>query len=102
AGLAPGTKIALARCPRLGQCLTYWPMRALLLDLLELGDQVTDPERIRERLDSWLRETGAERPREIAEILAATIGASDAEVMDRSTLFAAWRTALELAAAQRP
>jgi class 3 adenylate cyclase len=101
-GLAPGAKIATAQCLPYGQRLTYWPMRALLLDLLELGEQVTDPEQIRERLDAWLRETGAERPGEIAEILAATIGASDAEVTDRSTLFAAWRAALELAAAQRP
>ena len=51
---------------------------------------------------SWLEQAGAETPAETAELLAATIGASDADVADRNAMFAAWRTALELAAAERP
>src|SRR6266516_4438941 len=34
--------------------------------------------------------------------LAATIGASDTDVLDRPALFAAWRDALELAASHQP
>jgi predicted ATPase len=77
-------------------------MRTLLLSLLELPAEQATPEEIRSRARAWLAGAGAESPAETAELLAATIGASDTDVLDRAVLFAAWRTTLELAAARRP
>ena len=54
------------------------------------------------RFATWLIDAGAERPAESADLLAATIGASDADVQDRAPLFLAWREVVELAAARRP
>ncbi|HEX6140528.1 MAG TPA: adenylate/guanylate cyclase domain-containing protein, partial [Candidatus Limnocylindria bacterium] len=104
ARLATGARpprVAVAQCLPYGQSLTYWPMRALLLGLLDLHDEAP-PEEVRDRCRSWLAEIGSEEPEATAELLAATIGASDADVLDRSALFAAWRRALELAALRQP
>lgn len=100
--VAPTSQVAVAQCMPYGQRLTYWPMRALLLGLLELPEDDATPEEVRRRARLWLEDAGADSPGETAELLAATIGASDTDVLDRTALFAAWRTALELAAAQRP
>jgi len=99
---APTSQVAIAQCLPYGQRLTYWPMRALLLDLLDLPEDDATPEEVRRRALSWLQNAGAESPAETADLLAATIGASETDVLDRVALFAAWRTALELAAAERP
>ncbi|MGI8657416.1 MAG: adenylate/guanylate cyclase domain-containing protein [Candidatus Limnocylindria bacterium] len=101
-GIAPDARVAVAQCLPYGQRLTYWPMRTLLLSLLELPAEQATPEEIRSRARAWLADAGAESPAETAELLAATIGASDTDVLDRAVLFAAWRTTLELAAARRP
>ena len=45
---------------------------------------------------------GADSPERAADLLAATIGAGEAEVIDRAALFAAWRTAIEVAARRSP
>jgi class 3 adenylate cyclase len=100
--VAPGSQVALAQCMPYGQRLTYWPMRALLLGLLDLPEDEATPEEVRRSARLWLQDAGADSPAETAELLAATIGASDTDVLDRNALFAAWRMALELAAAQRP
>jgi len=97
----PTPQVAVAQCLPYGQRLTYWPMRALLLGLLQLPD-ISPPDEVLRRTRQWLQESGAEDPAGTAQILAATIGASDADVLDRPALFAAWRTTLELAAAHRP
>jgi class 3 adenylate cyclase/tetratricopeptide (TPR) repeat protein len=94
-------RTAIAQCLPYGQRLTYWPMRALLLALLDLPDRATASE-IRSGAQAWLHDAGADEPERTAELLAVTIGASEAEGMDRAALFAAWRSTLELAAAQRP
>jgi class 3 adenylate cyclase len=98
----PTVQVAVAQCLPYGQRLTYWPMRALLLGLLDMPDERVPPDEILVRTREWLGESGAENPAETAQILAATIGASDTDVLDRPALFAAWRSALELAAARRP
>ena len=100
--VAPISQVAVAQCMPYGQRLTYWPMRALLLSLLDLREDDPTPETIHQRARGWLEEAGAETPAETAELLAATIGASDTDVLDRTALFAAWRTTIELAAARRP
>lgn len=100
--LAPEARVAVAQCLPYGQRLTYWPLRALLLGLIDDLDPAAGPDEIRRSVREWLARLGAPEPAETAEVLAATIGASDTDVLDRSALFAAWRTALELAALKRP
>ena len=72
-------------------------MRALLLGLLDLPDDRVPPEEVLVRAGEWLKQSGSDNPAETAQILAATVGASDTDVLDRPALFAAWRSALELA-----
>jgi class 3 adenylate cyclase len=100
--LDSNAQVAVAQCLPYGQRLTYWPMRALLLSLLDVSDEKLPPEEVLLRTREWLERAGAENPAETAEILAATIGASDTDVLDRPALFAAWRAALELAASRQP
>ncbi|MGZ6312689.1 MAG: ATP-binding protein [Candidatus Limnocylindrales bacterium] len=97
----PTVAVAVAQCLPYGQRLTYWPLRALLLELLELPAD-TPPEEIRGAVQRWLAEAGDERPERTADLLAATVGAVEAEQVDRTALFAAWRSTIELAAARRP
>ena len=99
--VAPGTEVAVAQCLPYGQRLTYWPMRALLLSILRLGDDAT-PDAILAGLEAWLREAQDQEPARTAELLAATIGASEAEAGDRLALFSAWRRFIELAAERSP
>ena len=93
--------VALAQCLPYGQRLTYWPMRAILLSIVGLGDD-SSPEAVREGLSAWLRDAGDADHARTADLLAATIGASDAETGDRIALFAAWRRFVELAAERAP
>jgi class 3 adenylate cyclase len=100
-GIADEAQVAVAQCLPYGQRLTYWPMRALLDRIIGLSDE-SSPEDTRMAIREWLAQAGAERPSESADLLAATIGASDADVQDRSRLFLAWREVVELAASRRP
>ena len=59
------------------------------------------PERRRDAIRGLAERGRAERPAESAELLAATIGASDAEVQTGSPC-SAWREVVELAADRRP
>jgi class 3 adenylate cyclase len=92
--------VAMAQCLPYGQRLTYWPMRAILLAILDLADD-TPPDRLRDALSAWLETHGDADPR-IAELIAATVGAGDIETSDRIALFAAWRRFVELAAESAP
>ena len=92
--------IAMAQCLPYGQRLTYWPMRAILLAILDLADD-TPPDRLRDALSAWLESHGDADAR-IAELIAATVGASETETSDRIALFAAWRRFVELAAESAP
>jgi len=98
---APEARIVVAQCLPYGQRLTYWPMRALLFGIIGLDDEAS-PEAARLAIRRWLEEADAAHPAETADLLAATIGASDADAVDRAPLFSAWRETLELAASQRP
>jgi class 3 adenylate cyclase len=99
--LTPDASVALAQCLPYGQRLTYWPMRGLLLGLIGLPDDVS-PDDLRSATHDWLERLGAPDPDRDAELLVTTIGAGEAEVTDRTTLYAAWRRAIELASAHRP
>jgi class 3 adenylate cyclase len=99
--LEPSILVATAQCLPYGQRLTYWPMRAILLSIIGLGDAST-PDVIRPALGAWLRDAGDVEADRTAELLAATIGAGESESADRIALFAAWRRFVELAAEKAP
>lgn len=94
-------QLAVAQCLPYGQRLTYWPMRALLGSIVGFGADAS-PESTRAAIRDWLDTAGAERPAETAELLAATIGVSEADIQDQAALYQAWREVVELAAASRP
>ena len=98
--LDPDVRVAIAQCLPYGQRLTYWPMRAILLSIVELSDDST-PEQVRAALVAWLRNANEPEAERTAEQLAATIGASEIEG-DRIALFSAWRRLIELAAERAP
>ncbi len=97
---ADGT-VAIAQCLPYGQRLTYWPLRSVLGRLVGIDDD-TDPGDARRVTTTWLRDHGVDDPASVADALLATIGTIDLEVVDRASLFAAWRTAIEAAAAAGP
>jgi class 3 adenylate cyclase len=99
--LSPDATVATAQCLPYGQRVTYWPLRALLIRLVGLKDEGA-PETVREEIRLWLHDRGVESPERAADLLAATIGAGEPEVIDRVALFAAWRTAIEVAARRSP
>jgi class 3 adenylate cyclase/type II secretory pathway predicted ATPase ExeA len=101
ARIAPEARVAVAQCLPYGQRLTYWPMRTLLESIIDLPSN-SSAEETRSTIRGWLAAAGAERPAESADLLAATIGVSDADVQDRAALFQAWREVVELAAAGQP
>ena len=99
--LSPDATVAIAQCIPYGQRVTYWPLRALLIRLVGLKDEAA-PETVREEIRVWLHDGGVESPERAADLLAATIGAGEPEVIDRAALFAAWRAAIEVAARRSP
>jgi class 3 adenylate cyclase len=99
--LWPDATVAIAQCIPYGQRVTYWPLRALLIRLVGLKDEAA-PETVREEMRVWLHDRGVESPERAADLLAATIGAGEPEVIDRAALFAAWRAAIEVAARRSP
>ena len=97
----PGATIATAQCLPYGQRITYWPMRALLFRLLDLAEDAR-PDEVRRATAAWLADLGDPAAAAHAELLAATVGAGDAELADQASVFAAWRSAFELAAQRHP
>src|SRR5262245_1537133 len=99
--LSQDATVAIAQCLPYGQRVTYWPLRALLIRLVGLKDEAA-PETVREEIRLWLQSRGVGAPERVADLLAATIGAGEPEVIDQAALFAAWRTAIEVAARRSP
>jgi class 3 adenylate cyclase len=99
--LSSDATVAIAQCLPYGQRVTYWPLRALLMRLVGLKDEAA-PETVREEIRLWLQKGGVASPERAADLLAATIGAGEPEVIDQAALFAAWRTAIEVAARRSP
>jgi class 3 adenylate cyclase len=99
--LVPEATVAIAQCLPYGQRLTYWPLQAVLLRLVGMAGEAM-PEAVREAIRAWLQARGVESPGRVADLLAATIGAGETEVIDRAALFGAWRTAIEAAARRSP
>ena len=61
-----------------------------------------NPRRPAAEIRHWLAESGDESAERTAELLAATIGAAELELVDRAALFSAWRRTIGFAAARRP
>ncbi|MGH2465145.1 MAG: adenylate/guanylate cyclase domain-containing protein, partial [Candidatus Limnocylindrales bacterium] len=99
--VAPGGTVAIAQCLPYGQRLTYWPLRSVLSRLVGIDDETT-PDGARRKTTAWLEDRGVESPAGVADALLATVGTIDFGTIDRSTLFNAWRTAIEAAATHGP
>ena len=97
----PDAQVAIAQCLPYGQRLTYWPLRAVLYRLIGVGEDAS-PVDVRAAIASWLIANDAPDREEVGPLLAATVGAGEAEVLDRAALFAAWRTCVEVAARSHP
>ena len=93
--------VAIAQCLPYGQRLTYWPLRAVLYRLIGVADDAKAPA-VRQAIRSWLEGSGLEALDREVELLAATVGVGETEVIDRSALLAAWRTFFEIAARVAP
>src|SRR5574341_1299636 len=101
ATFASEATVAIAQCLPYGHRLTYWPLHAMLVRLVGMGEEGR-PEAVREAIRAWLDDRGVESPERVADLLAATIGAGESEAVDRAALFGAWRTAVEAAARRSP
>src|SRR6202022_4184760 len=95
------TTVAIAQCLPSGQRLTYWPLRGVLYRLIGVPDDAK-PQTVRQAIRDWLDGSGLEALDREGELLAATVGAGETEVSDRSALLAAWRTFFEIAARRAP
>ena len=99
--LGPAGTVAIAQCLPYGQRLTYWPLRAVLHHLVGTDDDCS-PADLRRAVEAWLTDHDVPDAQAVGSALLATVGAADLEVVDRAAIFAAWRTALEAAAAGGP
>jgi len=98
---AGDAKVAITQCLPYGQRLTYSPLKELLVGIVEAtGDP--SPDELRATARTWLQAAGDADADRSADLLAATLGATEIENVDRAALFAAWRSLVEKAASQRP
>ncbi|MDP9321340.1 MAG: AAA family ATPase [Chloroflexota bacterium] len=98
---APDAHVAIAQCLPYGQRLTYWPLRAVLYRLVGASEDAS-PADVRDAIAAWLEANDAPDRERIGPLLAATVGVGEHDVVDRAALFAAWRTAIEVAAQKQP
>src|SRR5438132_2876 len=99
--IEPRATVAIAQCLPYGQRLTYWPLRGVLYRLIGVPDDAMAPA-VRQAIRGWLDGSGLEAMDREVELLAATVGAGETEVIDRSALLTAWRTFFEIAARRAP
>jgi class 3 adenylate cyclase len=99
--IEPAAVVAIAQCLPYGQRLTYWPLRGVLYRLIGVPDDAR-AQAVRAAIRTWLQGSGMEAIDRVVELLAATVGAGETEVIDRSALLAAWRTFFEIAARRAP
>ena len=97
----PRATVAIAQCLPYGQRLTYWPLRGVLYRLIGVPEDAR-PQTVRYAIRVWLEGSGLEALDREVELLAATVGAGETEVTDRSALLAAWRTFFEIASRRAP
>jgi class 3 adenylate cyclase len=95
-----GASVAVARCAPYGERLTYWPLRSLLSQLTGGAPENEPPDQ--PAVTTWLRRIGATDPEETAELLAATVGATEVEAADAESVHEAWQRAIAAAARDRP
>jgi class 3 adenylate cyclase len=97
----PRATVAIAQCLPYGQRLTYWPLRGVLYRLIGVPDDAK-ASTVRNSIRAWLEGSRLEALDREVELLAATVGAGETEVTDRSALLVAWRTFFEIAAGRAP
>jgi class 3 adenylate cyclase/tetratricopeptide (TPR) repeat protein len=95
------TTVAIAQCLPYGQRLTYWPLRGVLYQLIGVSEDARPPV-VRDAIQGWLKDAGIDERERVVELLAATVGAGEAEIVDRSALLTAWRSFFEIAARRSP
>jgi len=100
-GIEPRATVAIAQCLPYGQRLTYWPLRGVLYRLIGVPEDARS-HIVRSAIRAWLEGSGLEALDREVELLAATVGAGETGVSDRSALLAAWRTFFEIAARRSP
>ncbi|HAF12036.1 MAG TPA: hypothetical protein DCK98_18450 [Chloroflexi bacterium] len=98
---APDARVAIAQCLPYGQRLTYWPLRAVLYRLIGASEDAA-PAEVRDAIATWLEANDAPDRERVGPLLAATVGVGEHDVVDRAALYAAWRTAIEVAARTQP
>jgi class 3 adenylate cyclase len=99
--IEPKATVAVAQCLPYGQRLTYWPLRAVLYRLINVPDDAKAHD-VRSAIRLYLEGSGLEAIDRAIELLAATVGAGETEVTDRSAMLMAWRTFFEIAARRNP
>src|SRR6202022_4562004 len=99
--LEPRGTVAIGQCLPYGQRVTYWRLRGVLYRLIGVPEEAM-PTTVRRAILDWLEGSGLEAMDREVELLAATVGAGETEVSDRSALLAAWRTFFEIAARRSP
>jgi class 3 adenylate cyclase len=99
--LSPDATVAVGQCLPYGQRLTYWPLRAVLFRLAAIEEE-DEPPAIRKAIRIWLTGLGIKDAEKTADLLAATVGAGESEITDRTALLGAWRSAIEAAARRAP
>src|SRR5256714_13474512 len=95
--IEPRATVAIAQCMPYGQRLTYWPLRGVLYRLIGVPDDANTPT-VRYAIRASLEGSALEAVDREVELLAATVGASETEVTDRSALLAGWAGFFGLAA----
>ncbi|HEV8054043.1 MAG TPA: AAA family ATPase, partial [Candidatus Limnocylindrales bacterium] len=97
----PSAQVAVAQCLPYGQRLTYWPLRAVLHQLVGIPEDAP-PDTVRAATVRWLTDAQVADPVRVCSYLAATVGVGEADVADPGVLFGAWRTFVEAAAERAP
>ncbi len=95
---AEGFQIAVARCLPYGQTLTFWPLRGLLTGLLD-NEEIDKPQVVDAFVQGGQTREDAER---LADSVLTTLGIEQEEVIERESIFAAWRLLIEALARQAP
>jgi class 3 adenylate cyclase/DNA-binding CsgD family transcriptional regulator len=94
---AHGFQVAIARCLPYGQTLAYWPLRGLLTELV--GEESNRSMLI----DTFVgAEHSPEDAARMADLVLTTLGIEHGGIIDRESIFAAWRLLIEAFASQAP
>jgi class 3 adenylate cyclase len=95
-----GAGVLWTSAPPYGERLTYWPLRRLLTELLDL-DVGAARDEILSGLAAWAARSTLTNELDQA-VIAAALGLGEHEVEDRNAVHVAWTSVFAAAAADRP